>query len=371
MSLSEVQAKFSLYILLVISLVSVNAKAQDQVDDPVIFTRPVTISVDVQSPTGEMLSDIPLQAYTKYGMVFGATDTNGQAILELEASPGQDLKAVVRVFDGSWHTDLSEEDRTHYLNRFNELMDAYAFSTRYVVDLDSSNDQYSYTLNAFEKIKVSGRFVDAISGDPLRLVYGSVIPYTQTFMTSADGLFNLSVQENAWAELLYGIPDSHQIGVYGITPSGSQADLDIGDLPINAEIVNAQLSIELLNPTVKLYDELYLTNTKASVTLISEDASIMMMFFTNKSNTSAVNEPWDTTETPPQIPAGTYYLAAGVYGENSVRVLRLALLNGRQAMLNAAGVFKITVAPGEQGSAIFDAQSNIDAIMQVGADLID
>lgn len=367
---SQIQSRLCLALWFIISFAVVNTSAQDDVGDPVVFTRTVVLTVDVQSPVGGMLSDVPLQAYTKHGMVFGATDSNGRAILQLEASPDLDSIAVVRVFDGSWHTDLSEADRAHYLVRFNELLDTYAFSTRYAIDLDSNIDQYSYTLNAFEKVQMSGRFVNANSGDPLWAVFTSVFPYTHTFMTKEDGLFDVPVAKNAWAELLYGIPESHQLGIYSIASGDLQEDLEIGDIPIVAADVNAQLSIELLNPDVKIFDDLYLTNTKSSVTLISQDASIMMLFYTNETNTAAVNEVWDTTEQPPQIPAGTYYIAAGVYGENSVRVLRLALLDGRQLFLDAAGVSKVSVAANEQASITIDTQANIDAIIQVGGDLI-
>jgi|GEM_PF-2841417 len=371
MKYSQSQNIMCRWLLIIISIFSMRVVAQEDVGDALVLTRPVTITIDVQSHAGDMLVNVPLQILTKYGIVFGATDVNGQAVLHVNASPDQDLTAVIKIHDGSWHPELSDDDRFYYQGRFNELMDSYAFSSRYIVNLDPAVDQYSFTLHAFERVKITGRFINANSGEPLWLVNGGLIPYAPVFTTRDDGLFEISTQKDHWAELFFGIPDTHQLKFIEIAPGQVQGDLDLGDIPLIGAVEDSQLAIDFLYPDVVIIDKLYLSTSKAFVTLINGDASVVLAYFTNESHTAAVNEPWDTTGLPPQVPAGTYYLAVGFYGENSVRVLRLALLNGRKLLLDAAGVAKVTVPENGQASITIDAQANIDAIMLVGGDLIE
>jgi len=72
-----------------------------------------------------------------------------------------------------------------------------------------------------------------------------------------------------------------------------------------------------------------------------------------------------------QLPAGTYYVTPGSYGDRPFFALYESVKAGRQAQLDAAGVPKITIVAGQTADLTFDAQAAHDAIIEVGGDLVD
>ncbi|MBL4698788.1 MAG: hypothetical protein JKX70_08130 [Phycisphaerales bacterium] len=111
--------------------------------------------------------------------------------------------------------------------------------------------------------------------------------------------------------------------------------------------------------------------TKSYVTLVEENAQYMLVFETNHERTSAVNQSWNVDEPVPQAPAGTYYIATGMYGSDETVALRRSIVDGRQNLLVAAGVQKITLLEGQLAIVVLNATNNKNAILQVGSDLLD
>tara|TARA_E500000318_G_scaffold30491_1_gene30280 strand:+ start:7603 stop:8727 length:1125 start_codon:yes stop_codon:yes gene_type:complete len=347
------------------------AQDQDDVGDPVIFTTPLTLTVHVKDPDGMDLADAPVQVYTSHGIDFGVTNSSGVVVLEPSYAPSQDDVAIVRLSDGSWHAGYSLEERHNFDYRYRFLTSSYAFQSEYQVDLNAQVQQYSISVQAVDAVKVSGVFVDGVSGVPVSGVGGRVLPFLSSFLTDSSGGFELSVGESEYVEFLYMLPDSRQLFIQSLSPTQTSTDVDLGQVSVQSLPSNAQVSITFANPEDDPVDLGTLRLKHANVTLVEEDAQYMLMYSTNQTRTAAVGNSWSVDEPTPLGPSGTYYVAAGMYGSDDVVALWRAVKDGRQLLLDTQGVAKVVLVDGQLVDVEFDSVQNSNAILQVGADLLD
>ena len=361
-----------LYAVIISLLLGGKAIAQDQDDagDPVIFTTPLTLTVHVKDPDGLDLAGAPVQVYTSHGIDFGVTNSSGVVVLEPNYAPSQDDVAIVRLTDGSWHAGYSLEERHSFELQYRFLTSSYAFQSEYQVDLNAQVQQYSVSIQAVDAVKVSGTFLDD-SGVPLAGVGGRVFPFLSSFLTDSGGGFELSVGESEQVDFLYMLPDSRQLFIQSLSPSQTNVDVDLGQISVQSLPENAQVSITFTNPEDDPVDQGTLRLKHANVTLVEEHAQYMLMYSTNRTRTAAVGNSWSVDEPTPLGPSGTYYVAAGMYGSDDVVALWRAVKDGRQLLLDTQGVAKVVLVDGQLVDVEFDSVQNSNAILQVGADLLD
>lgn len=347
--------------------------AWGQIDahEPGVSTRTMTVQARVEDFEGNPLVDVPLLAYTRYGIAFGATDEQGTVALELVASVEHDSAVLVGLHDGSWFYRPTEALHQHYHERFEALTGLYAFKKLNRVQLKAGTDQYSCTIVGERAIRLSGVFVDHETEKPIWGVGGTADPFLPGFMTSDTGRFELAVRQGAAAELLYEHPEGHQVHIIELGAERTESDLDLGSIPVRVLSETAAFSLRFQHPERDVVDPVSLETVKSYVVLIEQNTDYMLIYETNRSHTAVVNQPWDVDETPPQAPAGTYYIVAGKYDRDATRALRLALLSGRQAALDGAGVAKVTLVDGESSLIVLDVEANEAAVLRVGGDLVE
>lgn len=343
--------------------------ALGQADDWAQDARTISVVVRVEDEAGAPISSAPVQVYTRNGLAFGMTNAGGDVTIFVGASPTEDAIAIARIWDGRWHADLTPAEKTLARTRHAELVEEYAFKAGYPAAIDVPGDQFSMTIVGFDGVRVSGRFVDD-AGQPVTKAGGSAFPYGSTFEADENGGFEVTVRKGANTELIYLNADSHQMYVIELDDTQTAADVDLGNIVLNPSVEDAELAISLSPTNTIILDDETLVELKTRVVLVREDGSTLLSYRTNKAQTAAVNASWDVREPDPRLPGGTYYVAPGPYGIDVTRALRLAVLAGRQAALDAAGVPKVTVPPGGEAAVSVDAEAARDAILQVGADLL-
>lgn len=226
----------------------------------------------------------------------------------------------------------------------------------YWVDVPAEAAQAELTIQLERAVKVSGRVCE--DGRPVSRGSVSLRGFHALGVVGADGRFVLPVKPNANAEAHIHV-DRGRIRSVPFTVKGT--DLDLGDIEVEAvadeSVVRISLADgKLLRPLVE--------DRGAVTTLISADGKIIRSFV-NKNNNAVGN---DGPESLPKVPAGTYYVTPGLFGNTpSFKVLDL-IRAGRQAELDKAGVPKITAVAGRETSLTInlpEAEAAFDKLPEV------
>ena len=329
--------------------------------------RVITVHVTVIEPDGDPINNAPIYLYTNNGIGFirlGETSTT------LAASPTEDTVLCASLWDSKW-SNLPDAELQSIKDRYNELLGQYVFLDNYSVPLNATDTEYSITISALERIEISGRFVDA-AGQPIQGVVGAVVPYMSEFRSDHNGTFIATAAIGRTAVLQFVDPtdESNQIFVLRQAPQHTGQSRNIGDVVIESLPTDSAVNV-LFATNQAAYNPSDLNDLKENVTLIRDDGSTIFGYPTNREQTKAVEATWRVDDLPPQIAAGTYYVVAGSVGTDAARALLRSIEDGRQTLLDAAGVPKVTAVPGQTASITINAMDSFNAALSVGADLVE
>jgi len=209
----------------------------------------------------------------------------------------------------------------------------------YWVEVPAGAMRAELTIQLERAVKVSGRF----RNDKGLMSRGTVAlrDYHAMSPIQTDGRFVLPVKPNSQAEAHFHVEQGR---IWSVPFAVKDADVDLGD--IDVEDVPSDAVVRLVLADGNLLPPTH-EDRRAVTTLISVDGKVIRSFV-NKNNTALGNSGPDTQ---PKVPAGTYYVTPGLFGNTpSFKVLDL-IRAGRQAELDKAGVPKI-VAVADKETAL-------------------
>lgn len=334
-------------------------------------TREISVQVSVVDPDGDPIVNVPLFVYTQNGVQLIRPQHAPTLPVVVGASPTEDSVLCVMLWSGDHRNDLSDAEEQAIESRYEELLSQYAFLNNYSIPLNATYTEYSITINALKRVEISGRFVDN-AGLPIEGVVGSVTPYMSLIHSGTDGTFVASAAagQTAVLQVIHPADESNQIFVLRRTPQQTGQDHNLGDVMIESLPIDSAVEI-MFATNQNAVDPADLGTLKLDVTLIRDDGSAIFGYQTNRLQTKAVEATWRVDDLPPQIAAGTYYVVAGSVGTDAARALLRSIEDGRQALLDAAGVPKVTAVPGQTASITINAMDSFNAALSVGADLVD
>lgn len=346
------------------------AQPQVQPQQAELVRRDIAIDVQVLGPEGEALVDAPIFAYTKYSGASGVTGPDGRTLIEINPAVVSDNRVLVQLYDGNQEEGISDERRLALYSRYLQLRDHFAFRHEYPLVIDNTANTYSMTIQVLESSVLSGTFVALGEIAEFLIVGGVIKPVGVLFTADESGRFSVRIERGMPAQLKYISPNG-QSRILEITAEQTADDFDLGNIPVNSLVNDSTLAVEYIHPGRVLLDPEQLAVVNGQVTMVEAAGAYTMTFFADPELSFLVDARWNVNQSPPQVPAGTYYLVAGSHWQTEVEALRLALLDGRQAALDAAGVVSVTVSPTQPGNVQFDALANTTAILSVAGDLVD
>lgn len=169
-------------------------------------------------------------------------------------------------------------------------------------------------------------------------------------------------------EVVYGFSGSGRSYFVELDATDTVQDVDLGDVVAPQLTEDGRADIDLLNQ-VTVFDK-WLNPLGLGVSLVSTDGQVAYAFWVGE-NGDARQRRWEDPPQDPHLAAGEYYLSPGLLFSRPSLALRYSILEGRQALLDAARVPKVTIVGGQTATASFDVATVRDAILSVGGDLVD
>jgi hypothetical protein len=327
--------------------------------------RPITVTITASDPDGNPIQDMPLQCLTNVGAAFGITDVNGQLVLVLSAQQDEQ-QLITQLWDGAMYNNLTISERLLAERRDNELRNMYSFKPVYLTSLNIGNDQYSVAIQTGPTVRISGRLVSS-TGAPQVGGIGSVhyIAYDDVGEDD-DGVFDFGGILKGVGTLLLA---QYSTQVHIIEIAGTQVldDLDLGDVMLVDSPADAPIRITMQN-RADLFDSTGV-GIALGMSFISTDGSLVIGFPADLEG-NVLRELFYVPPPLPLLPPGEYYAVPGLISTQSGMALYLSIREGRQALLDAAGVPKFTAVSGQEVSLTIDARAAYEAVVQVGGDLV-
>ena len=148
-----------------------------------------------------------------------------------------------------------------------------------------------------------------------------------------------------------------------------QHDLNLGDITVANTPLNATVSITSSN-----YEQMFLKDKldlAQDMTLIERSSLDVFTYYVVRSNGKVQQDVFDD-QPDDQLPiaAGEYFVVPGSLLSISRRAAYAALLAGKAQELEDAGVPLINLQQGQNPHVTIDAKAAVEAIMQVGGDLV-
>lgn len=328
--------------------------------------RLISVTVAVEDPDGDPVSDVVVQVISRNGGNEGPTGPAGTITLTLEASPTQDDHILVRLCDGKWARSASDEQKDLYNQSYAALLEAYAFPNWRAYPITPTGSSYSIEFDVLSAVNVSGTLRDAVTGDPVTLAACGVLKQSSGGFTSeAGGVFEVRAIRDSAAMLVFNLPNSNEVRFVEVSAQDLNADINLGDLMVALPQSDASAEISLASELPDLLDPRTFSRLDRHVTLIDSNAERVYTFYLSEDGSKFVNVPWDPDMPDPRFAAGSYYLAPGVFSLDVALTLRRALLDGKHALLQAAGVPVLTVGSGAQATVVFDPAAANAAILSV------
>lgn len=327
--------------------------------------RPVTVTITASDPDGNPIPDMPLQCLTNAGAAFGITDVNGQLVLVLSAQQDEQ-QLITQLWDGAMYSTLTISERILSEKRFDELRNQYCFKHVYLTPLVAGIDQYSVLIQADPAIRIRGRLVGA-QGEPIAGAIGAAYAIAYDSVGEADeGVFEFGgLRKGAAASLLAQY--STQVHFIKLSAAQTIQDLDIGDIVLVDAAADAAARVTMQNKS-DLFDSTGV-GIALAVSFISTDGSLVFGFPADLEG-NVLRELLYVPPRLPLLPPGEYYAVPGLISSQSGMALYLSIREGRQALLDAAGVPKFTAISGQEVSLTIDARAAYEAVVQVGGDLV-
>jgi hypothetical protein len=327
--------------------------------------RPITVTITASDPDGTPIPNMPLQCLTLVGAAFGITGLDGQVVLTLDANENETYLAI-RLWDGRWHADLTIDQRILAEQRCEELRHMFSFKPMYTMRIESESDIYSFTLQPSSAVRVRGRLVNA-QGEPVVGAIGAAHAIAFDDVEVDDnGEFDFGgVRKGAKSLIL--AQSSTQVHFIEITAVQTSQNLDLGDVVVMDTPADAPVRVSLQNKA-DLFDSTGAA-IDLSVTFISTNGTFVLGFPADLEG-NVLRELFYVPPRLPLLPPGEYYAIPGLISSQSGMALYLSIREGRQVLLDAAGVPKFTAISGQEVSLIIDARAAYEAVVQVGGDLV-
>lgn len=291
--------------------------------------RPVQVSVTVRDAAGQPVEGAPMCVISSTAQAGGATDVNGVLVVQIAVGTDEPRLAV-RLIRGCGEFRGS-------LENLRRLIRSYAVQSLYWVDVPPAAATASITIQLGEPVFVTGRLVD----DNAQLLSAScsVRGILGEPRKPEGGRFRLLVERMQPCELVF----VHNSGAVKLVQvPGSPADVELGDIVITPLQGNGPVRVQLKD--VQNADN-RIEHKGGAVSFIAADGSSVYTFPTVGSGTAAAN--FATGEVP-KLPAGTYYVTPGFFGNSlSFKVLDAARAG---ADLTAAGIPKIVAVAGQEAA---------------------
>ena len=351
---------FSFTSLLVCALVAA-------ADDPP-GAQQIDVAITVKAPDGSALQQAPILLLSKANVRFALTDESGVADFSILKVDDEDY-LVTALTMGFGLPVIPVEDRSFAIDRYHELRDSFAFKRLYYVPV-SGNGPFTLTIQAAEAVKLSGRLVDP-DGTPAEGGVGAEYTLAHDVVWPDDnGVFTLGgIAKGQDAVLWYYGGDSSQWHRMALPGMLLQADIDRGDIVLSNTPLNASIKITSTN-----YEKMFLKDKRdlaQDVTLIERSTQDVFVYDVVRS-TGKIQQRLPSGVPPEelQVTAGEYFVVPGNLLDLPRRAAYAALLAGRAQELEDAGVPLIDIRPGENDPVTIDATVAVEAIMQVGGDLV-
>lgn len=289
--------------------------------------RTVHLTITVKRANGDPVPDAPLCARSRGAQSGAATDQQGTAVIDVTAAPDED-KIAVQIAAGC--------DPFHgSLRRFREITDSTAVQSVYWLDVPAGATRANLTISLGEPEYVTGRLVEE-DGTPVK-ASGGVRGSPSVSIWKTDGRFRLPVRVGTPSELFF-VASGHRVKVLPIGPLNENKDL--GDVQM-IQPVQGDASVRVTLTDANKVDH-RLENKGAAVSLISSDGASVFTYVV-KDRLAVANY---ATDELPKVPAGTYYVTSGLFGNSlSFKVLD-AVRNGVD--LKATGVPRIEAIAGRE-----------------------
>lgn len=334
-------------------------------DDPP-DVQEVAVTITVQKPDGTPLEQAPIALLTKAQGRFAFTNANGVASFTI-AKVGDEEHIMAFMSSGMWFTP--PDDRSTAIDRYHELRKIYAFKRQYYVPT-VGDGPYSLTIQAAEAVTLTARLVNA-GGAPMLGWIGSEDTVSHEFASPEnDGEFSLGgVTKGQDAVLWYSAGDTSQVHRLVLGGMLLQGDINLGSIVVNNTPLNAIVSVTNSN-----YEQMFLkdkVDLAQDMTLIERSSLDMFVFYVAR-GTGEVRQhvPEDVPPADLRITAGEYFVVPGNLLDLPSRATYAALLAGKAQDLEDAGVPLINLQPGQNPHVTIDAKAAVEAIMQVGGDLV-
>jgi len=325
----------------------------------------VTLNITLQTPSGDPIVDAPMEAASSIDTGFAMTDATGEATFVLDIAEGESVLST-RMSAGGLTPIVPPEDRELATTRFHQLRKTYSFKGYYLMSI--TGEIIDATVSPEESVTIDGRLVDD-SGNTVTGIIGVRGRIAYDYVDEVDaGAFSVPGVPRGVAAALWYSSDK-QLHRLELTANQTEGDTDIGDVLLVDTVSDGSATIVMDN-TADL-SQPNKTRLDRALSLVAIDDAEPHIFDV-KSDGRAY---WTDDNSNPvytlPLPAGTYYVTPGSYGDRSFFALYESVKAGRQPELDAAGVPKITIVAGETAEFTFDAQAALDAIIDVGGDLVD
>jgi hypothetical protein len=328
--------------------------------DPALSeSETITFTLTVETEAGDPVPQAPMRLFSASDVKFGLTDDNGELVVEMLA-PAEatelraDLDAGMFLWDGAEQKDLA-------IDRFTALRNQYSFEQTVYLPLTGDGPAYSGTVIAYDSVTVSGRLVDPL-GMPVETGIAAP-PHISSAFCDEEGRFQLGGVRKGTPVTLIVAGRYAQGHLYPVSAEQLAGDTDVGDIVVSDDERDATGVINVTDRSAEVVarDGTRIVNV---VSLISEDGARLQGFSVSASGT-AFYEYNNQKSTSLPLVSGTWYVTMGGVGRIPWQMLLDALRDGRGAELEAAGVPKLVIQPGDDIDVTISALDAWNALKSV------
>jgi len=333
-----------------------------------------TLNVTVLDPAGQPIPSCPVRGSTDYRPEFGLTGPDGTTSLSLYREAGESF-AIVALNSGLglWADEQQREDA---IARFHELRGIYAFPCYSLINVAQQGDPASATIQALSAVTVAGHIArpDGSHFDTFVMMRG-YLDYARVRAT--DGQFSLE-----------GVPQGHSVELWipgegtethlvFLDPAQTANDFVLGDVIVEDEPRSSAIQGTINNLPdlgafpVEAQDVYNHMSIVDGITLVRADGQSVHSLDVDDFGKIFIMEQMVADNTDIPMAEGEFYIVPGGFPDSTTGLTLLASVrSGRQAQLDTAGVPKFTFVAGATTEVEFDAQTVVNAVMSVGADLL-
>lgn len=330
---------------------------------------PFSVDVTVLDPSGAPLAGCPVEIGSTMGPQFALTGPDGRALLAMSRDTDESFVAL-RISPGLSLWD-NEAQKATAIARFKTLRREYAWPDIQLQAVGDPEATVSATLQAQPAVRLQGKVVIAGNSGGM-IAVRDYLAYTA--YKKSDGTFDLRGVPQATPVELWISGNTTQAHFLFLDATQTVADAVLDDYVVSEAPTPAFVEGQLTNvgaisvAAQDVYNKLPLA---VGITFVSSDGSIVQSFdMTEGGAVFLIDEIGNNKFQQLPMSVGTYYAVPGELTSTTSLALLDSVRAGRQGELDAAGVPKIVFVEGQTTSVSFDAAQAVNAVIQVGADLL-